>query len=124
MVETSGSGAGAAEAPRAARRTGGRGLLIVVIVWAVLLWLATTPLGAIVGFFEGITVAFFVAPLIYLLHVPEAALGLIFWSLLGVWEAWALVMAGVGVFSWRSGDKLGARGTWAFALSLDRKSVV
>jgi hypothetical protein len=50
------------------------------------MWAANGPIGAMIGFFEGIAVAFFVVPFVMLLHVPEG------W----VWAGRGLCSVGAG----------------------------
>lgn len=95
-----------------------RKFIIIAALWAVALLLSATPLGAIVGFFEGIAVAFFVAPLIFLLHVPQSWLTSAVWALGAAYAVWVLVLAVRGLRAWLRGDANGARGWWAGAISL------
>lgn len=95
-----------------------RVFLIVVIGWVVVLGLATTPIGAVPGFFVGVAIAFFVAPVVLLSGLDQAAWMPALWGLVGLYAALVLYHAGRGVIDWRAGRRDAARRRWAIALSL------
>ena len=95
-----------------------RRFVILLALWGIVLLLAASPVGAILGFFVGITIAFFVAPLIFLLHVPETMIPTIGWTLLGVYGALILFLLLRGVLIWLRGDHAEARLVWFWAISL------
>jgi hypothetical protein len=99
-----------------------RGLLIVAIVCAVAVWLATTGVGAVIGFFIGIVIAFFVAPLVfgtvYLFKLPESAAQTILNGLMAAYGAVVLLVALRGVLALMRGDAGTARRHWALAIVL------
>lgn len=95
-----------------------RAFLIVAALWAVALWLATTFVGALLGFAEAITVAFFVGPLLTLAHVPETWVPLLGWGLLAAYALWVLTLAGIGLREALRHNGAAARGWWAGAMSL------
>jgi hypothetical protein len=95
-----------------------RAFLIVVIGWVVVLGLSTTPVGAVAGFFVGVAIAFFVAPVVLLSGLDQAAWMPVLWVLIGLYAALVLYHAGRGVIDWRAGRRDAARRRWAIALSL------
>jgi len=95
-----------------------RAFVIICIAWAIAIWLATTPLGAMLGFMEGITVAFFVAPIVLILKVPESWLWPLVWGLAAAYGTAVLVPAIRGAIAWSRGDAAAARGAFAGAISL------
>ena len=98
----------------------GRALLIVTIVCAVAIGLAATPLGVVIGFFTGIAMAFFVAPVmfgtIYLFKLPESAGQAILNGFAVAYGVVVLLIALWGLLAWMRGDAALACGRWARAI--------
>lgn len=101
-----------------------RSFAVLVLVWAVAIWLATTPVGAMLGFLGGITVAFFIAPVVLLLNVPESWLWPAAWALAAAYALLVLVLALRGALSWARGEAAAARGWFAGAISLAATAAV
>lgn len=95
-----------------------RKFLIVLIAWVIVLGLAPTPVGAVAGFFVGVAIAFFVAPVVLLSGVDQAAWMPVLWVLIGLYAALVLYQAGRGAIDWWAGRPDAARRRWAIALSL------
>ena len=95
-----------------------RGLIILIVVWAIVLLIVASPAGAILGLVLGFTVAFFVGPTLVLLKFPEAAFVPLLWTLGALYVLSIVGLAGLGIRAWVTGDRAGARGLWGVAISL------
>jgi len=99
-----------------------RGLVIVVVLCGIAVGLATTGIGAVFGFFLGIAVAFFVAPLVfgalYVFNLPQSAGQTILNGLMAAYGAGVLLVVGLGVLALMRGEAGAARRHWAIAIVL------
>jgi hypothetical protein len=95
-----------------------RGLIILIVVWAIALLIVASPAGAMLGLVLGFTVAFFVGPTLVLLKFPEAAFVPLLWTLAALYVLSIVGLAGLGVRAWLTRDLAGARGLWGVAISL------
>jgi hypothetical protein len=97
-----------------------RALLIVIIVCAIVLYLATTGAGAAIGFFIGIALAFFVAPIvfgaIYLFKLPDSAAQMILTGLMIAYGVAVFLVAARSVLALTRADAGAARRHCAIAI--------
>ncbi len=94
-----------------------RAFIGLVVGLALALWLATTPVGAMFGFFVGIAIAFFIAPVVLLSGLPGEAWTPALWVLGGLHFVGVLYYAVRGRLAWSRGDRNDARRRWSIALT-------
>lgn len=105
-----------------------RRFVVIVMAWAVVLGLATTGLGAILGFFVGVAIAMFGGGLGVMVQKLAPLLGFdLDWSETGMVLAWGIgallaVLAAwtlaIGLAKWMRGDMNAARAQFAAGLSV------